>query len=191
MAIALFGLLWLPPLLGRTGLLAGSSILRLWSLVGLTVALGGGVGGMALGRSWRAGGAFGLSFPLGLLGPFLLISAAPSLSGREPLAALAGVSVSIFALAFGLIGGLGTILLGLDWRRTGRAAAVGALAGVPGGLLLAPCLRAFANPNGGDLPRFLVSATAVCLVSALLCGWTLDRIYRADARGAGTPVRRS
>ena len=182
MAIALFGLFWLPPLLGRLGLLTGSSGFRLWSLVGLTVVLGGAVAGVALGRSWRAGFAFALAFPLGLLGPSLLILAGPSLSGREPVLALVGVSVLTFALAFALIGGLATALLGLGGRRVGRATISSGLAGGSGGLLLALRLLAFSGSDDAAFAWFLASATAVCLVSALLCGWMLERVYRPMTR---------
>ena len=183
MAIALFGAFWLPPLLGRLGLLAGVSLLGLWSLIGLSVILGGAFAGAALGRSWRAGLAFALSFPLGLLGLVLLILAGSSLSGREPFLALVGVSVLVFSLGFALIGGIGTLLHGLGWRRAARAAGGGALSGLPGALLFAPPLFAFASLDGGALPWFLVSATVGSLVSALLCGWTLARLQRSTPPG--------
>ena len=170
----MLGLLVLVPVAGAVGGLTGGSVARLAGLMALAGAAGGGLAGSALGRGWRGTAAFALAFPVGLVLPLLAVASVPALSGRERLVELVAGFVPAFAASFGLIGGVGTVLVGAGWRRALRSSLAFSLVGAVGGLALTAVATLLPGGLTGSFPGlFVIAATLASVAPTALAGWWL------------------
>ncbi len=124
-------------------------------------AFGGAVGGEALGLGSRGAAAFGCGG--GAAGLVLLVTA-PQLQGltgfEDPLVVVF-YAVATSALAFGLMGLVGSLVVRRD--KVGRVAALFAVGGIVGGLLgvLPFLVQRWGRPEWADLWMFVTMACSI------------------------------
>ena len=175
MALPLVGLFLLVPALGAAGVFTGGSAMRPLAVMAALALAGGALAGGPLRQDWRGRVAFAGAFPLGACVPLLVVMSLQALSGRESLLQLLLAFVPSFALSFGLLGAVGTALLGVGGHVAGRAGVVFTGAGAVGGLVLVSVVTLFpATTNSGTTPMLIGSGVAF-LVPPTLGGWWLGR----------------
>ena len=175
MALPLVGLRLLVPALGATGVFAGGSAMRPLALMAALAMVGGALAGGTLQRGWRGRLAFAGAFPLGACVPLLVVMSLQALSGRESLLQLLLAFGPSFALSFGLLGAVGTALLGAGGRGGGRAGVAFTGAGAVGGLALVSMVWLFPATTNGGTPLMLIGSGVAFLVPPTLGGWWLGR----------------
>lgn len=176
MALPLVGLFLLVPALGAAGVFTGGSVMRPLVVMAALAMVGGALAGGALRQGWRGRLAFAGAFPLGACVPLLVVMSLQALSGRESLLQLLLAFVVSFALSFGLLGAVGTALLGIGGRVIGRVGVAFTGAGAAGGLVLVGMVTLFPTATNGGTTLMLVIASGVAfLVPPTLGGWWLGR----------------
>ncbi len=185
-AVPVLGLFVVVPVAGAVGGLTGGSVGSLAGLMAFAGAAGGALAGSALGRGWRGAAAFALAFPVGLALPLLAVASVPALSGRERLVELVAGFVPAFAASFGLMGGVGTALVGAGWRRALQSSLAFSLAGVIGGLALTAVATFLPGGLTGRFPGlFVIAAALTPIVPAALAGWWL--VWSSSATRVSPP----
>ena len=176
MVLPLVGVFLLVPALGAAGVFTGDSAMRPLVVMAALVMIGGALAGGALRQGWRGRLAFAGAFPLGACLPLLVVMSLQALSGRESLLQLLVAFVVSFAFSFGLLGAVGTALLGIGWRVAGRACVAFTGAGVAGGLVLVGVVTLLpATTNGGTTLMLLTGSGVALLAPPTLGGWWLGR----------------
>jgi hypothetical protein len=132
---------------------------------------GGAVGGEALGLGSRGSTGFGCGG--GAAGLVLLVSAPQlrGLTGFEDPLVVVPYAVATSALAFGLMGLVGSLVVGRD--KVGRVAALFAVGGIVGGLLdvLPFLVQRSGGPEWADLRMFVTMACSIgSVVAPLILG---------------------
>ena len=176
MALPLVGVFLVVPVLGNIGAFTGGSVFRPLVVMLAMAIVGGALASGALRRGWRGRLAFAAAFPLGVCVPLLVVMSLQTLSGHESLLQLLLAFVASFALSFGLLGTVGTALLGIGGAVTRRVGVAFTGAGAVGGLVLVAMVTLLpAATNGGTTLMLLLGSGIAFLVPSTLGGWWLGR----------------